>query len=256
MLYCELLPGAEISGITSLPISRLRITGWAMGPKRKRDTSKGAPPARGLHKHNQCTQPCTISGMLPKEPLATWDPKEENKAYVQDLVLCPSMVRPFEPLPLELRGKLRGCKFSELEASFSDCFPCQVCVERHDADGRRPGKLFFTREPLVLVDASCLCHGVPESAGHAQVSNAEVQTDIVEFTSVAVQVDEEELCMQVSESEGGEPPHGAVQPGAPADAQVNEVKVKISQSKLRKERRRKLQESKSSAPLLPFPPRQ
>ena len=172
-----------------------------MAPKRKRAAPGDAPPARGLRQHNQCTQPCTISGSLPNEPL---DLKEEYKIYVQDLCLCPSVIGPFEALPLEALGKFRGCSFAALnDAASLPCCPCVVCVERQGAGRRRDGQLIYSQEPLVAIDADCLCHAEPVHAGHALVSNAEVQTESVELISVAVQVEEQELSVQVSEGEEG-----------------------------------------------------
>ena len=102
----------------------------------------------------------------------------------------------------------------------------------------------------MLLDAGCLCHGEPV---HAEVCNVQVQTDVVEMMSVAVQVEVEDLNLQVDDSDEVEVDN----------AQVGNVLVsKPSQSKMRRERRKKTKEMKEALktkaaeePLLPFPPR-
>ena len=155
------------------------------------------------------------------------------------------MVAPFEALPLDAVGRYRGCSFAALnDAAFRPSCPCVVCAERQSAGGHKRD-LVYAQEPLVLLDAGCLCHGAPV---HAEVCDVQVQTDSVELLSVAVQVETDELNLQVVDSEV-----------EVEDVKVDNVQVKKpSQSLLRRQRRKKTKQilqSKADAPLLPFPPR-
>ena len=231
-----------------------------MAPKRKR-AGAATPASRDTQRpklHNQCKQPCTISGSLPMEPL-----KKEYSAFVPDLCLCPSMVSPFEELPVAALGQYRICSYADQhEGAFHMCCPCVGCTTRCAAagyDGQR-GRI-FCHEPLVLVDAVCLCHGEDQPADgqpdSAEMCDKEVQTELL-CVDAEVQVDSEDLTLSVSDAE--------VDDVKVDDSQVSNVKVgnaqvaasdvkKPTQAYLRRQRRVKERKSKSDVPLLPFSPR-
>ena len=103
-----------------------------------------------------------------------------------------------------------------------------------------------------MVNPTCLCHVLP-GHGHGQpvqMCDNFVQTG-VELVDFGVQVNSEDLSLEVSDVEVDNVKVTNVQV---ANVQGEDVK-KPSQSFLRRQRRLKVRDLKSSAPLLPFPPR-
>ena len=212
-----------------------------MAPRR-RHAGSGAKTGDGHIPHNQCMQPCTISGSLPsKVPI-----KSEYAAYLQDLCLCPSMISPFEAVPAAQVGRFQACNFALMDDfAFRPSCPCVACASRRSAAGYRakPEGLFYAVEPLVKLAASCLCHPAVPPAG--LVKDAEVQTLQAELVEMAVQ------------TEGLADTDIDMPDAKVADCQVGHVQVttdRKSGSWLRRARRAKLKAFKADKPLPPFPP--
>jgi len=236
--------------------------------KKVRPPAKKTPESR----HNQCTPSCTISESSRRSL------KDLFVGWVEHLALCPSMVEPWQELPLSEAGKYRGCRWAEQHPGFQQLCPCITCTERRLAQGwtLRSDERLYAQEPLVLLEASCACHATSKQV------EVEVQTEITgdiasgawpdqanlqapEVVLPAVEVVEkksEEPLVQDAESDLSEdslPSFDVAKnyPQAKLDvaSQPMHNNQKKSKSKSRKARRKKLKahyESVQDRPLLPF----
>jgi len=75
--------------------------------------------------------------------------------------MCPSMLEPFKEETQEIEGLYRPCSYFHISEGFETSCPCSNCSSRRGMQGwkLRSSEKLYGREPLVLINAQCLCHG-------------------------------------------------------------------------------------------------